>query len=94
MNNNRDHLVAITTDRGFLHMPPVLGTYGGAVRVYESSAACGPHLWLDVTVPTNPDNPQGPTTSATIHLTVDDAQRLAEQILFLVNHHYQREATT
>jgi hypothetical protein len=32
----------IITDRGFRHSPPVVGTYGEAAKVYESSAASGP----------------------------------------------------
>jgi hypothetical protein len=76
MTKTPDHLVATSTDRGFKHLPPIAGSYGGQVRVYESSAATHPYIWLNV-------------DEATLHLTVEDATKLAEQLAYLVKNHYQ-----
>lgn len=74
-----EHLAATATDRGFDHYPAIPGAYGGEVRAYESSAASGPHVWLSV-------------DGETIHLTAENAKKLAEQLLALVANHYQNEA--
>jgi len=85
-----DHLVNVaTSDRGFVRLPPIPSEYGGNVRVYESSAAMGPHIWLTATAPANLNEPDGPAVQAPIHLTLDNARKLAEQIQFLVANHYQ-----
>lgn len=76
----KSHLNVSTSDRGFDHLPPIEGAYGGQVRVYESSSAEGPHIWL---------NAKDSTDDATLHLTAADAVKLAEQIMFLIKHHYQ-----
>lgn len=67
------------TNRGFRQTEPIPGLYGGTVRVYESSLATQPALWVAVD-----DTPEG-----TIHLTVEDARRLAENILRVCDLHYQ-----
>ncbi|MFF0822486.1 hypothetical protein ACFYUR_19155 [Micromonospora haikouensis] len=87
------HLAHITTDRGFDRLPPIPSEYGGHISVYESSAADGPHLWVNATAPANLNDPTGPTVEAPMHLTADNARRLAEQLLALVDGHYQNERT-
>lgn len=72
-------------DRGFLHMPPIPSTYGGYVRVYESSNASGPHLWVTV----HEKMVGGVPVGAFAHLTVEGAVLLAQQIIYLAEHHYQ-----
>lgn len=71
-----DHLQVETSDRSLNYLPPIPGGYGGMVRVYESSAGPGPHIWLDV-------------AAVKLHLTAADAWKLAQQIQHLVRHHYQ-----
>lgn len=80
-----EHLRTHTTDRGFDHMPEIPSGYGGSVRVYESSNAEGPHIWVKVE-----ESMRGgvPSTSFA-HLKAEDAVKLAEQIMFLVANHYQ-----
>lgn len=75
------HLEFTTTSRGFDHMPLIAGEYGGFVSVYESSAALSPHIWLRA------QSERG--DEVTLHLTADNARKLAEQIAYLVRHHYQ-----
>lgn len=70
------------TSRGFRHLPPIPGAYGGTVRVYESSSAESPHVWLAVA---SPDGDE-----MTHHLTADAALRLARHLQWLVENHYQR----
>jgi hypothetical protein len=74
-----EHLTPRTTERGFDHYMAIPGAYGGEAEVYESSAASSPHVWLKVT-----DSP--------LHLTAENATKLAEQLLALVAGHYQNEA--
>jgi hypothetical protein len=79
-----DHLTGERSDRGFLHMPALNDSYGAnAVRVFESSSAIGPHLWLRV-------RDGGDTPVA--HLTAEQAWQLKEQIEYLLEHHYQGDA--
>lgn len=85
-----EHLEPLVSKRGFDHMPPVPSTYGGQVRVYESSAASGPHIWLLLDdVPDNLNDPAGVRLHAFAHLKVENALKLAEQIQKLCKDHYQ-----
>lgn len=56
------------------------------MRVYESSAAMGPHIWLSMAVPEWMSRSAG---DPAVHLTVEDALKLADQLRYLVEHHYQ-----
>lgn len=79
------------SQRGFKRMKPVPSNYGGEVRVYESSNASGPHIWLAVECPANLNEPNGPTVEAHAHITIEDAKVLAEQLAWLADNHYQVE---
>ena len=79
-----EHLTPKLTDRGFGHLPPIQGAYGGNVAVYESSAASGPHIWLCATpaeIEANPD--------VTVHLSLESAEHLRDQLTWLIENHYQ-----
>lgn len=89
MSDTPEHLEATTTDRGFDHLPSIRSEYGGEVRVYESSAASGPHVWLTATSPVDMNRPDGPMVEARMHLTAENAWNLAEQLQHLVKNHYQ-----
>lgn len=80
-----DHLNITTSPRGFDRMPEIPGEYGGEVAVYESSAASGPHVWLKAR--------ESSGSAATVHLTAENAWRLADQLRALVRDHYQGDAT-
>nr|WP_221374483.1 hypothetical protein [Actinoplanes polyasparticus] len=86
-----DHLTAETSDRGFDFLPDIPSEYGGHVEVSESSAASGPHIWLRA----YEDMRSGvrPPVQAAMHLTAENAWRLAEQLQKLVREHYQGDAT-
>lgn len=77
------------TDRGFQHMAPVPGTYGGEVKVYESSSAMAPHIWLNVWSYADVNNRTG-REEATVHLTLEDADLLRDRLGHLIENHYQR----
>ncbi len=81
--DDRCHLNRTLTERGFAHLPAIPSEYGAEIRVYESSAADGPHIWLNATAPANLNDPTGPTVEAPMHLTADNARRLGEQLLAL-----------
>lgn len=74
------------SDRGFAQMPAVPSEYGGSVRVYESSAAMGPHIWLQAE---GLDGLKGPHASIPIHLTLANAIVLRDQLTKLIEGHYQ-----
>jgi hypothetical protein len=78
-----------TSDRGFTSGDEIPSEYGGHVRAYESSAAEAPHIWVMATAPADLNRPDGEMVEAPLHLTVDNARKLAEQILELVDGHYQ-----
>lgn len=87
-----DHLASTTSERGFDHFAPISSSYGGQIDTSESSNASGPHIWLLATAPVDLNRPNGPTLEAPMHLTAENAWRLAEQLMTLVARHYQGDA--
>lgn len=87
-----DALTPEYSGRGFKHMPPVPSVYGGEVRVYESSSAMAPHVWLSATCPSDLNDRSSAPVEAVAHLTLEDAEVLRDQLTFLIEHHYQLEA--
>ena len=77
------HLVPVASSRGFAYMPELKGTYRDAVKVYESSAATEPCVWLRV---------KEGDYSATAHVTAEVAWAFAEQIMTVVRDHYHGDA--
>lgn len=75
--------------RGFAHYNAVPGEYGGGVRVYESSAMSAPHIWLAATCPSNMNDPTSPPVEAVVHLTLENAQIVRDQLTHLIENHYQ-----
>lgn len=71
----------IITDRGFRHAEPTAGTYNDSVRVYESSAAMGPHVWI---LATNADG-----VDVAVHLAREAALAFADDIKRVCELHYQ-----
>lgn len=67
-----------TSDRGFDACEPIITRWGGKIRVYESSNAMEPCIWLNV-------------DPAIIQLTLREAQTLAIQLQQLVRDHYQMD---
>lgn len=90
------HLRYTTTDRGFRYLPPIPGTHGGqpagSVSVRESSAASGPHLWISARHPSDRNDPTSAPAEGCVHIRTEDAWRFADQIRYLVEHHYQGSA--
>lgn len=87
------HMRLTLSNRGFKHMPAIDVAYGGRVSVYESSAADGPHYWLNVVTKKSPGLPHSETIQSTAHVAIDQLRQLAEQIDFMLAHHYQVEYT-
>jgi hypothetical protein len=67
------------TDRGFRVFPYIDLGDDRRVRVYESSAATEPKIWIRIV------DDDG---MATAHMRISDARELARQIVWLCNHHY------
>lgn len=78
-----EHLRLTETDRGLQHAPTITTSRGQTVRVYESSAAEDPCLWLAV---------GAHDSELFAHLSAEQAWKLADQIRHLVQHHYQGDA--
>lgn len=86
-----DYLRPLVSDRGFAHLPPIPATHAGQpaghARVYQSSAATEPCLWLQVVQPADRNHPgDGNTIEATIHVRAEDMWHLAQQIEALIRH--------
>lgn len=92
LNTTVSHLKIAASDRGFVSLPPVPGAYGGSARAYESSGAEAPRLWLAVNVPISLRNPERGYQESIIHLEAEDAWHLAEQLMTLVQNHYQGDS--
>jgi hypothetical protein len=71
------------TGRGFRHYEPIKTDYGHVVRVYESSAAKGPCLWLAVELD------QGlPMEPGTAHLTLEQATAIRDALSAAIDGHW------
>ena len=90
---DRWHLEKEVSPRGFAFLPHIPSEYGGHMSVSESSAVSGPHVWVRAVAPVDLNDPTGPTREAPMHLTVDNARRLAEQLLLVVREHYQGDGS-
>lgn len=84
MSEIKPHLIPTITDRGFKHMPVVNGAFDSHdVRVYESSAASDPHIWLRA---------WDGERVVTVHLPVVAALELGDQLRWLAANHYQLQS--
>ncbi len=73
------------TERGFKHYEPIGTAYGHIIRVYESSSADEPKLWLGI------DATGAMTGNPTALLTVEQARELQDTLSAAIAQHYQRE---
>lgn len=69
----------IYSERGFKHFDPLISGED-RLRVYESSDASAPHIWLRV-------------NDASIHLDMDQISDLVDKLKYLQDYHYQLELT-
>lgn len=74
------------SDRGFKHLEEIVCSYGSGVRVYESSAASQPYIWLRVEQGKHGSS-LGEAT-AVAHLTLEQAIDLCGQLEWIIDHHY------
>jgi len=84
----RKHAIAgdaTYSDRGFAHLPSITCSYGSKVKVYESSAAESPHIW--VAIESGPQLQDLPG-EAHAHLSLEDAKMLCDQITWMIENHY------
>ena len=79
-----------TSERGFQQGDRIPSTYGGYIRVYESSAADGPHVWVNIVSPARLSSADDPNmVDGVAHLTLEDACALCNQLTRLIDNHYQ-----
>ena len=84
------------SERGFAQFPEVECSYGSKVKVYESSAASGPHLWLNVDSRpwANPEHfayKDNFAAQASAHLTLDQARDLCNRLQTAIMFMEQRD---
>lgn len=74
------------TDRGFSHLDPVDTTYGATVRIYESSAASGPHIWMNCEQPPPPypGALEQELGEVALHLNLDQAISIRDRLDYLI----------
>lgn len=88
------------TQRGFARTGPVEDSYGGQVKVYESSSAREPHIWLSYKgdVMAHPDNITSWNArglmdggirvfgdgSSSAHLTLDQAREVRDRLDIMI----------
>ncbi len=77
--------------RGFKHGERIAGTYSDTVKVSESSAASGPHIWIWTECPENLNQPEGPRLRSSCHMTIEAAEGLRDQLSYIIDNHYNRE---
>lgn len=75
------------TGRGFKHWDAIPSTYGHVLKVYESSAAEAPHLWLAINGDDSVVTDQSGEISA--HLTIEQAEALIATLRAAIDNHYQ-----
>lgn len=69
--------------RGFVHMEPIVTVRGETVRVYESSAADAPHVW--VALERGPYARHGsPAAECHAHLDLAQAEQLRDQLAWII----------
>lgn len=78
------------SERGFKQMEPFTCTYGSHVRVYESSSAESPHIWVNIDA--SPWHTEAKEGEGVAHLSLEQAALLRDQLNFLISNHYQHEA--
>lgn len=82
-----------TTDRGFKHYEPIKTDYGHEIRVYESSAATRPCIWLSVELTEEESHGSGiAPCEARAHMTIEQAEMVRNAIDAAIKDHYQLSA--
>lgn len=82
MSKDKSHLVPAISSRGFKHMPVLQARHcNETVRVYESSNANAPHIWLSVGAFND--------VVASVQLDFETLDKLIQQLRYLRYNHYQ-----
>lgn len=81
-------------ERGFVATDPIASSYGGTIRVQESSSAEHARVWIFCKSPTDlnqwaqyGDEGVADWQDACAHLSLEDAERFANNILEVVRNH-------
>ena len=92
MTEEDEHLTPTYTTQGYKWLPMINGLYGDAVQVYESSLASQPALWLRIAGASQDTGRRNHMQLwRQVHLSADAAVELAQQLLWMVEHHYQND---
>ena len=78
------------SDRGFAFLDELTTSYGHIIQVSESSAV-RPCIWLRIDGLDNTcgDHP----VRLSCHIDVEDAEKLRDQLTWIIDNHYLREET-
>jgi hypothetical protein len=80
------------SDRGFKHYDPVITQYGHEVRVYESSVATEPCIWLAINLTAEMSQAARSNIApceAHAHMTLEQAKAVKERLESAIANHYQ-----
>ena len=84
------HLSVETSERGFDRLPKIEPERGGYVRAFESSSAEEASIWLAMKDETAHPHDE---KEAHVHLTCEEAWKMADQLRYLVRNHYWGDMT-
>lgn len=77
------------SNRGFKHMEILETSYGHTIRCYESSSI-EPSVWMKVS---SFHNTCGDIdTELSVHMTIDQAEKLRDTLTFLIEEHWSNES--
>ena len=82
------------SERGFAQFPPFTCSYGSEVRLYESSNASGPHIWLNIDDSrwrTPKQKAEDNVNHSSAHLTLDQARELSNRLQTAIAFMEQRD---
>ena len=91
----------IRSERGFVQGDEIPSTYGGHIKAYESSSAEHARIWVRVTSPVDlnqwareRENYTGEWDETAVHLNIEDAATLRDQLTELIDNHYMLWSVT
>lgn len=78
------------SDRGFIHLEEIATDYGAIVRIYESSSAEAPKLWMAAEQP--PPRYSGALEAASVHvhMTIEQAERIRDNLTHMIQRTKER----
>jgi hypothetical protein len=77
------------SERGFKRLKPIDTDYGEVLRIYESSSAMEPKVWMEVDFGASVCGQEN-YESASVHLTFNQIDEMIAQLKWIKKNHYNR----